>query len=70
MQNIFLSTPLFSKVPPNPGKKHMLTITQSHDLNTLFDALSLALGDPVSDPLQPLTVLVPTIAVGRWLELR
>ncbi|HEX5277210.1 MAG TPA: exodeoxyribonuclease V subunit gamma [Fluviicoccus sp.] len=48
----------------------MLTITQSHDLNTLFDALSLALGDPVSDPLQPLTVLVPTIALGRWLELR
>ncbi|MDO8329649.1 MAG: exodeoxyribonuclease V subunit gamma [Fluviicoccus sp.] len=48
----------------------MLTITQSHHLPTLFDALSLFLGEPVDDPLQPLTVLVPSIAVGRWLELR
>ena len=45
----------------------MLSIYQSHNLYDLFDALSQFLGDKTDNPFQPLTVLVPSLAVGRWL---
>ena len=45
----------------------MLSITQSHNMDDLFTELCLFLGAKTNNPFQALTVLVPSLAVGRWL---
>lgn len=45
----------------------MLSITQSHNMDYLFAELCGFLGEKNNNPFQPLTVLVPSLAVGRWL---
>ncbi|PTQ90964.1 exodeoxyribonuclease V subunit gamma [Agitococcus lubricus] len=46
----------------------MLTVSQSHSLETLFHQLALFLGRKQDNPLQPLTILIPSLALGRWLN--
>ncbi|MCP5174618.1 MAG: exodeoxyribonuclease V subunit gamma [Moraxellaceae bacterium] len=46
----------------------MLTIYQSHNLPTLFEGLNAFLGQKQDNPFQPLTILVPSLAIGRWLH--
>lgn len=46
----------------------MLSIYQSHNLSTLFEGLALFLGQKQLNPFEPLTVLVPSLAVGRWIH--
>ena len=45
----------------------MLSIYQSHNLDDLFVQLCQFLGEKSKNPFQPLTVLVPSLAIGRWL---
>ena len=46
----------------------MLSIYQSHNLSDLFKHLALFLGQKQQNPFQPLTILVPSLAVGRWVQ--
>ncbi len=45
----------------------MLSIYQSHHLHYLFDELGDFLGRKNHHPFQAITVLVPSLAMGRWL---
>lgn len=45
----------------------MLSIYQSHHLDNLFMQLAQFLGRKQDNPFQPLTILVPSLGIGRWL---
>ncbi|WP_367175885.1 exodeoxyribonuclease V subunit gamma, partial [uncultured Agitococcus sp.] len=45
----------------------MLSIYQSHHLDNLFMQLAQFLGRKQDNPFQALTVLVPSLGIGRWL---